>query len=151
MELYMKIMSKFLGLAAIGVVIASTANAGKLTVETNTTVPVRISGAASSVVLGNQNIAEVAVHDEHLIFITGKSFGTTNLMVFDKEGREIYNTELAVSVNTANQVTVNRSGQNYTYNCAPGCRPVLSAGDEQEHFQGTYTQLENLKSLSDGN
>lgn len=147
----MNVMSKFLGLAIVGAVIASTATAGKLIVETNTTVPVRINGSAASVVLGNQNIADVAVHDEHLIFITGKSFGTTNLLIFDKDGREIYNTELAVSVNTANQVTVNRSGLSYTYNCAPDCRPVLSTGDDDEHFQRTYTQLENLKALSEGN
>jgi hypothetical protein len=39
--------------------------AGPLTVEANKTVPVKLKGTAASVVLGNRNIADVAVHDEH--------------------------------------------------------------------------------------
>jgi hypothetical protein len=36
--------------------------------------PVRLSRAAANVVIGNQNIADVAVADPHMIFLTGKSF-----------------------------------------------------------------------------
>ena len=81
-------------------------------VEANKTVPVKLKGTAASVVLGNRNIADVAVHDEHMIFITGKSFGTTNLMVFDRSGNQILNTEVVVTANTSNLVTVNRNGSN---------------------------------------
>lgn len=147
----MKILAKTLALALVTALAAGTAAAGKLSVEANTTIPVRLNGAAASVVLGNKNIADVAVHDEHLIFVTGKTYGTTNLLVFNKAGQQIYAAELAVSSKTANQVTVNRSGQNFTYNCAPNCRDVLAPGDEDTYFEKVSKQQQELQRLTEGN
>jgi hypothetical protein len=122
--------------------------AGPLTVEANKTVPLKLNGSAASVVLGNRNIADVAVHDEHLIFLTGKSFGTTNLMVFDRSGNQILNTEVVVTVSSSNLVTVNRNGSNYTYDCATACRSVISPGDEQGYFTGLMQQQMSMQSLT---
>jgi hypothetical protein len=124
--------------------------AGPLTVEANKTVPLKLKGTAASVVLGNQNIADVAVHDEHLIFITGKTFGTTNLMVFDRSGNQLLNTEVVVTVNSSNLVTVNRSGSNFTYDCAPTCRPVASPGDNSEYFSALMEQQRSMQTLTEG-
>ena len=137
------------GLAAS--LLALPAIAGPLTVEANKTVPLKMKGTAASVVLGNRNIADVAVHDEHLIFITGKSFGTTNLMVFDRSGNQILNTEVVVTANSSNLVTVNRNGSNYTYDCAPACRSVISPGDNADYFEGLMDQQMNMQSLTDAN
>lgn len=134
------------GLAATLMVLPAIA--GPLTVEANKTVPLKMKGTAASVVLGNRNIADVAVHDEHLIFITGKSFGTTNLMVFDRSGNQILNTEVVVTVNSSNLVTVNRNGSNYTYDCAPACRPVMSPGDNPDYFDGLIQQQMGMQSLT---
>jgi hypothetical protein len=117
----------------------------------NKTIPVHLRSAAASVVLGNQTIADVAVHDEKLIFITGKTFGTTNLLIFDKSGRQIYSTDILVVANEANVVTINRSGSNYTYDCAPTCRSTLSVGDAPEHFEQYIDQQTGVKALSDSN
>jgi hypothetical protein len=124
--------------------------AGPLTVEANKTVPLRLKGTAASVVLGNQNIADVAVHDEHLIFITGKSFGTTNLMIFDRSGNQLLNTEVVVTVNSSNLVTVNRNGANFTYDCAPACRPVASPGDDSDYFGALLDQQRSMQALTEG-
>lgn len=126
------------------------ASAGPLSVEANKTVPVRLKGAAASVVLGNRNVADVAVHDEHLIFVTGKTFGTTNLMIFDRDGNQIYSAEVVVTVNASNLVTVNRSGSNFTYDCAPNCRAVASTGDNPEYFSALIQQQQDMQSLTEG-
>lgn len=146
----MNLLTKSCALALAGSLFAATAAAGQLSVETNKTIPVRIKGAAASIVLGNKNVADVAVHSENLFFITGKTFGTTNLMVFNKAGDQIYSTDVVVTVNSSNLVTVNRSGQNYTYDCAPECRPVISIGDEPDYFGVLSTQHEDVQSLNSG-
>lgn len=147
----MNILARTCALGLAGLIAILPASAGPLSVEANKTVPLRLKGAAASVVLGNRNIADVAVHDEHLIFITGKTFGTTNLMVFDRDGRQIYSSEVVVTVNSSNLVTVNRSGSNFTYDCAPNCRAVMSTGDDQEYFDGLMQQQQSMQSLTEGN
>jgi Flp pilus assembly secretin CpaC len=136
------------GLAASLLVLPAVA--GPLTLEANKTIPLKMKGTAASVVLGNRNIADVAVHDEHMIFITGKSFGTTNLMVFDRAGNQILNTEVVVTANSSNLVTVNRSGSNFTYDCAPSCRSVISPGDNAAHFESLMQQQLSMQSLTNG-
>tara|TARA_R110000868_G_scaffold12867_4_gene60826 strand:- start:3845 stop:4423 length:579 start_codon:yes stop_codon:yes gene_type:complete len=149
--LRMNILTKSCALALAGSLFAATAAAGQLSVETNKTIPVRISGAAASIVLGNKNVADVAVHNENLIFVTGKSFGTTNLMVFNKAGEQIYSTDVVVTVNASNLVTVNRSGQNFTYDCAPECRPIISIGDQADYFGNLSSQHQDVQLLNNGN
>jgi Flp pilus assembly secretin CpaC len=135
---------------AAALALASTACAEQLFVESSKTVPVRISGAASSIVIGNKNIADVAVHNENLIFVTGKSFGTTNLLVFDKAGHQIYSTDIMVTTNSSNLVTINRAGQSFTYDCSPNCKAVLSVGDDPDHFAALIDQQIQTQSLTDG-
>ena len=147
----MNILAKSCVLALAGSLIAATAAAGQLSVEANKTIPVHIQGSAASIVLGNKNVADVAVHDEHLIFITGKTFGTTNLMIFNKAGDQIFSTDVVVTVNSSNLVTVNRSGQNFTYDCAPECRSVMSAGDQADYFDILLKQQKDAQDLNSGN
>lgn len=136
-----------LGLAGMLAILPAAAE--QLSVEANKTVPIRLQGSAASVVLGNRNVADVAVHDEHLIFVTGKTFGTTNLMIFDRSGRQIYSTDLVVTANSSNLVTVNRSGSNFTYDCAPNCRAVLSPGDDTAYFDELMKQQMGSQSLTE--
>ncbi len=136
------------GLAALS--LSSAAFADQLFVEASKSVPVRINGVASSIVIGNKNIADVAVHNEGLLFVTGKSYGTTNLLVFDKSGRQIYSSDVMVTTNSTNLVTINRAGQSYTYDCSPSCRAVLSVGDEPGHFGTLIEQQLQTQTLTDG-
>lgn len=147
----MKSLFKLGAMALAGAIVGLSAVADQISVEANTTVPLRLKGKAASVVLGNSNIADVAVHDEHMLFISGKSYGTTNLMVFDLNGRKIYDTELVVSVNSSNYVTINRAGQLRTFDCTPQCRPALSIGDDPAHFGMMMEQQEKMQELSENN
>lgn len=138
-------------IAATSLVIAGVAQAQQLSVEASKTIPLRLTGTASSIVVGNKNIADVAVHDERLIFVTGKSYGTTNLMVFNKAGEEVYSAEVVVTANSSNLVTVNRAGQNQTYDCAPTCRSALTLGDDPEYFSTLIQQQLQAQTLTSGN
>lgn len=147
----MKILVKPAFALAASLVIAGIAQAQQLSVEASKTVPVRLTGSAASIVVGNKNIADVAVHDDRLIFVTGKSYGTTNLMVFNKAGEEVYSAEVVVTANSSSLLTVNRAGQNQTYDCAPVCRSALTLGDDPAYFSGLIQQQLQAQALTDGN
>ncbi|MEQ3650463.1 pilus assembly protein N-terminal domain-containing protein [Hyphomonas sp.] len=147
----MNLFAKVCALPVAAALFSQAALAAPLSVEINKTIPVHLRSAAASVVLGNQAIADVAVHDEQLIFITGKTFGTTNLLIFDDAGRQIFSTDILVIANEANVVTVNRSGSNFTYDCAPNCRSTLSVGDDPEHFEQYIEQQTGVQGLSADN
>lgn len=128
--------------------ISCAAHAGHITVETGKAKALKLKTNADSVIIGNPNIADVAVHDDTLLFITGKSYGTTNLMIFDNEGNTIHSSDVVVTANTTSWVSVNRAGLNYTYDCNPTCRPTLSPGDENAHYSGVSEQLLLQKELN---
>ena len=146
----MKFAGKLCALPLAGAFLAQIAMAEPLTVQANTTVPIKLNGTADSVVLGNQRIADVAVHNENLIFITGRSAGTTNVMVFNENGDQVYAADIIVTVDTSNLVTVNRSGEDYTYDCAPECVPTPSLGDERSFFSTVIGQEKSLDGRAQG-
>jgi len=141
---------KAAALGAVSLSLASAVIAEPLFVETGKATPIRINGAASSIVIGNNNVADVTAHNEQLLFVTGKSYGTTNLLVFDKAGREIYNADVMVTTSSSNLVTINRAGQSYTYDCSPNCKAVLSTGDEPGHFSVLIDQQLQSQALTAG-
>ncbi len=112
-----------------------------LGIELNETTPLRLSGNAAGVVIGNPGVADVAVHSPNLLFVTGKSYGTTTLHVIDARGREIYSGPIQVSAPTLNRLTVLRGGDAYTMACQPECRAAPVIGDEQEYFEQGRNQI----------
>ncbi|RAN32067.1 pilus assembly protein N-terminal domain-containing protein [Hyphomonas pacifica] len=146
----MKFAGKLCALSLAGALMAQFAIAEPLTIKADTTVPVKLRGKAGSVVLGNQRIADVAVHNESLIFITGRTAGTTNIMAFNENGDQIYAADIIVTVDTSNLVTVNRSGEDFTYDCDIDCTPVPSLGNERGFFSGTVSQESILNKRAEG-
>lgn len=142
-------LKKFAVFSLSTLLLAGTALAGQFTVESGDTKTLRLGKDAASVVIGNQNIADVAVANSRLLLISGKVFGTTNLIVLDGDGQTIYAADVVVTTNTANLVTINRGGQSFSYDCAPDCRPGLAIGDDRNFFDGVYSQIEQQKELND--
>jgi Flp pilus assembly secretin CpaC len=146
----MTISSKAALIGAFALSFATMASADQIQVEASKTIAVPLNGPAASIVIGNKNIADVAVHNDQLLFVTGKSYGTTNLLVFDKAGQQIYASDVLVTTNSSSLVTVNRSGQNFTYDCSPNCRSVLSIGDQADYFAALIDQQLQSQTLTDG-
>ncbi len=139
---------RFATLSLAAIFFLSNAFADSIVVEASKSTSLRLKGAAASVVIGNPRVADVAVHDANLIFITGRSFGTTNLLIFAEDGSQLYSGDVVVTTNTTNLLNVNRAGETNTYDCAPTCRSVLSIGDELVYFDTLVSQSERLQDLS---
>ncbi|SOE17096.1 putative type II/III system pilus formation protein [Hoeflea halophila] len=81
----------------------------------------KLDRAVSKVIIGNANVADVAVSDPQTIVLTGKSYGTTNLVILDQAGDAIVDERILVSVDEANTLRVFKQTSRSVYSCAPAC------------------------------
>ncbi|MBL1430729.1 MAG: pilus assembly protein N-terminal domain-containing protein [Robiginitomaculum sp.] len=99
----------------------------------------RLSRPAASVIIGNPAIADAIVHNGKMLFITGKTFGSTNFIAIDSDGKTIINRSLQV-LPADNRLTLHRGGYQRSYLCGDGCEPVPGIGDDSEAFDRIMTQ-----------
>ncbi len=113
-----------LSLLALGAAAPALAQSRPLSVEIDHTARLNLRGAASSVVVGNPQIADVTVVDEHTLFISGRGFGVTEIVVLDGMGRTIYQSEVVVSSPSSGQVRVWRGSAVTDMACSTTCAPT---------------------------
>ncbi|TLP46003.1 MULTISPECIES: pilus assembly protein N-terminal domain-containing protein [Cohaesibacter] len=110
----------------------------------------RVSRPAAMIIIGNPAIADATIKDSQTLIITGKQYGSTNLIVLDAEGEPIADELLNVSAANENSVTVYKGVTRQTLNCAPDCSPVYRMGDEEKHSVALAQQIETYKRMSKG-
>jgi Flp pilus assembly secretin CpaC len=137
---------------AFGIALAPVAQAEAFKVFVDQTVTLKLAAPANSVVIGNATVADVAVHDPMTLLVTGKAFGSTNLLVLDRNGRTIYSNTLAVGNNDDNELTIIRgaSGGANTYSCIDKCYATAKVGDEATHFTSVMTTVNGKAAAAKG-
>jgi Flp pilus assembly secretin CpaC len=110
----------------------------------------KIDAPADTIILGNPGIADTAMGDEDTLVLTGKAAGTTNLIVFDKDGKELINATLRVSSDIQQLTTVFYGAQRQTFSCAPVCEQVISVGDDNLKFENATAQIQTRQAFSLG-
>ena len=96
---------------------------------------IRLGTDAAQLIIGNPAIADVSVQSPRLLVVTGKSYGTTNLIALDSAGREIFNARLGVREGDKRQVTLYKGTMRQSLHCAPDCQRMLSIGDDKTQFE----------------
>ena len=81
----------------------------------------KLDRPVSKVIIGNANVADVTVSDPQTIVLTGKSYGTTNLVILDQAGDAIVDERILVSVDEANTLRVFKQTSRSVYSCSPAC------------------------------
>jgi hypothetical protein len=109
----------------------------------------RISRPADTVIIGNPAIADASIQDNKTLIITGRSFGTTNLIVLDAQGQPIADELLTVAAPDDSLVTVYKRADRQTLSCNPECGPTLAIGDTPGAFGTVKSQIIDHQSLSD--
>ncbi|NNC35940.1 MAG: hypothetical protein EX271_01940 [Acidimicrobiales bacterium] len=133
-------------LATVAALLMGTsANAADHVVEINKTSVLRLSRPASAVVIGNPKIADISVHSSDTLLLSGRGFGTTNILAFDEFGQTIMDSEIQVNApQSASAVRVNNVGEGYrTFSCNPHCLPAPILGDTRKFisdFEGKNVQ-----------
>jgi Flp pilus assembly secretin CpaC len=75
----------------------------------------------SKVIIGNSDVADATVADAKTIVLTGRSFGTTNLVIIDADGNAIVDERILVSIDEGNTVRVFRQTVRSVLSCTPNC------------------------------
>jgi len=116
------IQTLILSVAALG--LTATA-ASALTVHVNESRRVALRGVAANVVIGDTNVADVAMVDSRSVIIMGKGYGSTQLTVTDARGRNLLADDVTVIAPDNGRVTVYRGVGASEYVCDGGrCHPT---------------------------
>jgi Flp pilus assembly secretin CpaC len=103
-------------------------------VELDRAMITRLPPHVSTVVIGNPLIADVTVQPNGLLVITGKSYGTTNMMALDRSGAVLSEQNIEVFGPRGDIVVVYRGVNRESYSCAPDCEPRITLGDSTAYF-----------------
>jgi hypothetical protein len=140
---------------AAGLAFAAPAAAGILA-HIDEATAITLGGSASSVVVGNPAIADATIVDRRRIAVLGRSYGTTNVMVFDAAGRVIYNGLVTVGGPSAGHISMFRGPNVYNYACGDRCERTPMPGELNEGVYQGWSQpykdyAERAKAPSAGN
>ncbi|MEP2828859.1 pilus assembly protein N-terminal domain-containing protein [Parvibaculum sp.] len=137
--------------AGCAALVASAAQADDFKVELNETKALHLAKPVSTVIVGNPAIADVAVEGSKLIYVMGRSFGTTNLVATDSEGKAVLNLDVSVVSQSASSVTLTRgTGGQLSYNCTPRCERVAGVGDNPDSYDAIMKQVSGALSTGAG-
>ncbi|HRK23930.1 MAG TPA: pilus assembly protein N-terminal domain-containing protein [Beijerinckiaceae bacterium] len=95
---------------------------------------------ADTIVIGNPMIADVSLQRNNVLVVTGKQFGTTNLIALDRAGAIISESRVVVMSPQKDRLVVYRGLQQETYSCNPDCGAVTQIGDAEAHFGRSRSQ-----------
>ena len=78
--------------------------------------------------------------------LTGKGYGTTNLIALDRKGNALMEKIVQVLDPQQDVVVVFRGVNRETYSCAPLCNPTITLGDFQQFFAQNLAQTSTRSS-----
>ncbi|WP_183802619.1 pilus assembly protein N-terminal domain-containing protein [Mycoplana azooxidifex] len=81
----------------------------------------KLDRPVSKVIVGNAEVADATVADATTIVLTGRNFGTTNLVLLDADGNAIVDERILVSIDEGNTVRVFRQTERSVLSCTPIC------------------------------
>lgn len=125
----------FIVLFCLGPRNALAENASNFAVVIDEVRLVRLNTDAAEIIIGNPAIADVTVQSPRILVLTGKSYGTTNLIVLNASGQEIYNAQLAVSEGKTQIVKLYKGTVRQSFHCSPECHRILTIGDDKNQFE----------------
>jgi Flp pilus assembly secretin CpaC len=92
---------------------------------------VKLARPADTIIIGNPEIADASVQDADTIVLTGKGFGTTNIVILDAKGSPIVDEQIVVTRQTADSVRVYRRAEIQTLSCTPYCESAYKTEAER--------------------
>jgi Flp pilus assembly secretin CpaC len=90
----------------------------------------KLDQPVSKVIVGNSDVADATVADARTIVLTGKAFGTTNLVLLDADGNALLDERILVSIDEGNTVRMFKQTDRTILSCTPTCEQhqALSPG-----------------------
>ena len=131
-------MSLKVSIAAISFALLLTAPAlaeasEPISVKVNMARILRISAPAATVIIGNPGVADITIQDPQTLVLTGRSYGSTNLIILDAAGNPVADTIVSVVQGQSDLLTVYMGTNRTTMACEPICQPTIMLGDDNAY------------------
>ena len=126
------------GIASLVILLAGASGSpasddGIMKVFLNHAKVLKLDQPVSKVIVGNSEVADATVADARTIVLTGKAFGTTNLVLLDADGNALLDERILVSIDEGNTVRMFKQTSRTILSCTPTCEEhqALTGGSTQ--------------------
>jgi hypothetical protein len=120
---------------------AFPALAATFTVAVDQAQIMRLPDKVATIVIGNPLIADASLQGGGVLVVTGKGYGSTNLLAMDRNGKIVMDTTVQVVGPAGGDLIVVYKGvARESYSCSPECAPRATLGDDNKYFTETLSQ-----------
>lgn len=127
---------------------SASSDAHTLRVEVDYARIARMPQDAQTFVLGNPLIADITMlKDSKLVVVTGKSFGTTNLIMLDRAGKQVGEALITV-VPAEDKLVVYRGSRRESLSCHPRCVRAVDMADDPQILNATIDSVRSHDSAA---
>lgn len=141
------------GLAlAVSGAIGALADAGGIVVSLDRARIVKVPAGTQTLIIGNPLVADVTMlKGNGSMVVSGRSFGTTNLISLDSSGNALDETMIKVVAGSQSLVVLRGTAQE-SYSCNPRCAPTVALGDDTKFMTDGIANIKtrNGAALSGG-
>jgi hypothetical protein len=128
-------------LLSAAAIAATPTQADTITVHVDAAQIMKLPEKVSTIVIGNPLIADAALQAGGILVVTGKGFGSTNMLALDRAGRVVMDKTVQVlGPSGGDLVVVYKGVSRESYSCTPQCAPRITLGDDGKYFGDTLTQ-----------
>lgn len=121
-------MRRFIPAAALALALCApalpAAAAPALTVAVDHAVRLNVARPAGSVIVGNPAVADVTVVDPRTVYVSGRNYGVSEVVVLDEIGRPVWQGDVVVTAPTQGEVSIYRGTQVTEMACSGLCAPT---------------------------
>ncbi len=133
--------SRLLGALVGALVLAAPAQADTVNVSVDEARIMKMPERVATIIIGNPLIADATLQSGGVLVLTGKGFGSTNMLALDRAGKVVMDTQIQViGPGSRDLVVVYRGVERESYSCAPECERRLTLGDSAPYFGSILSQ-----------
>jgi Flp pilus assembly secretin CpaC len=120
---------------------ATPTQADNLTVTVDEARVMKLPARVATIVIGNPLIADATLQNGGILVVTGKGFGSTNLLALDSAGKVVMDRTVQVLGPASSDIVVVYKGvERESYSCAPDCERRITLGDSPAYFNAILSQ-----------
>jgi Flp pilus assembly secretin CpaC len=110
----------------------------------------KLPANVATVVIGNPMIADATLQPGGLLVITGKGYGSTNMIALDRAGEKLLDRSVEVTGPRDNMVVVYRGVERESWSCTPQCERRPTLGDSLPFFDTSVAQIGTRNGAASG-
>lgn len=129
---------------------ATAADAAGFQVELNHSKALHLPTPVATVMVSNPAIADVSVQGPQLLYVLARSYGRTDMIALDANGKQIAQYDIDVVAERNASVTLMRGTMQTTYSCTPRCEPVVNPSDSKTSFDAALNQAASASAMGSG-